>query len=196
VLFKQVNAEPVTGTVLVALPRGSSGNAAGAHASQSLKGLKFVPLNEARQVPVGSFFDTTGGRVEVVTASRKGSATQSAEFFEGIFQTVQKRSGRGLTDARLAGGKFSSCRTGKKATAARRRLSKKTIRKLRANVNGNFRTSGKTASATARGTEWGMFDRCDGTLTRVRRGTVVVRDLKRRRNITVRAGKNVLVPVR
>jgi hypothetical protein len=35
-------------------------------------------------------------------------------------------------------------------------------------------------------------DRCDGTLTAVSRGRVVVRDFRRKRNITVRAGKRYL----
>jgi hypothetical protein len=39
-------------------------------------------------------------------------------------------------------------------------------------------------------------DRCDGTLTKVKPGTVVVRDLRARRNITVRRGKSLLVPAR
>jgi hypothetical protein len=43
-----------------------------------------------------------------------------------------------------------------------------------------------------RGTAWGMQDRCDGTLTKVQRGRVVVRDFRRRRNVTVRAGKSYL----
>ncbi len=37
-----------------------------------------------------------------------------------------------------------------------------------------------------------MTDRCDGTLTMVRRGRVAVRDFKRRKNVSVRAGKSYL----
>lgn len=37
-----------------------------------------------------------------------------------------------------------------------------------------------------------MIDRCDGTLTIVHRGTVVVRDFHRHRNITVTAGHSYL----
>jgi hypothetical protein len=33
---------------------------------------------------------------------------------------------------------------------------------------------------------------CDGTLTKVKRGSVVVRDLRKRRNVIVRAGKSYL----
>jgi hypothetical protein len=43
-----------------------------------------------------------------------------------------------------------------------------------------------------RGTEWDTVDRCDGTLTRVKRGAVVVTDFRRRVNITVRAGASYL----
>ena len=39
-------------------------------------------------------------------------------------------------------------------------------------------------------------DRCDGTLTKVRRGAVVVRDFRRKRNVVVRAGKSYLARAR
>ena len=35
-------------------------------------------------------------------------------------------------------------------------------------------------------------DRCDGTLTQVKRGKVTVRDLRRKRTITLTAGKSYL----
>jgi hypothetical protein len=63
-------------------------------------------------------------------------------------------------------------------------------------VKGKFRTRGRFAAATVRGTEWGMRDRCDGTFTRVQRGVVVVRDLKKHRNVVLRSGKSLLVPKR
>jgi hypothetical protein len=39
---------------------------------------------------------------------------------------------------------------------------------------------------------WITTDRCDGTLTKVTRGKVAVRDLRRRRTITLSAGKSYL----
>ena len=63
-------------------------------------------------------------------------------------------------------------------------------------VKGKFRTRGRFAAATVRGTIWSMQDRCDGTLTRVTRGTVVVRDLRTSRSVVVRTGKSALVPKR
>ena len=53
--------------------------------------------------------------------------------------------------------------------------------KLWGNGKGRFRTNGKYSAATVRGTIWLTEDRCDGTLTTVKRGTVSVRDLRRRR---------------
>jgi hypothetical protein len=43
-----------------------------------------------------------------------------------------------------------------------------------------------------RGTVWTVADRCDGTLTTVKRGKVAVRDFRRRKTIVVRAGKRYL----
>jgi hypothetical protein len=52
---------------------------------------------------------------------------------------------------------------------------------------GSFRTSGNSASATVRGTIWLTEDDCEGTLIRVKRGTVTVKDLVRHKTIIVRA---------
>ena len=57
---------------------------------------------------------------------------------------------------------------------------------------GRFRTHGRHSHATVRGTRWLTEDRCDGTLTRVTEGAVVVRDLARRRRVLVRAGHSYL----
>ena len=43
-----------------------------------------------------------------------------------------------------------------------------------------------------RGTVWITADRCDGTLTQVKRGKVAVRDLRRKRTVVVKAGKSYL----
>jgi hypothetical protein len=43
-----------------------------------------------------------------------------------------------------------------------------------------------------RGTVWITADRCDSTLTTVKRGKVAVRDFRRKKNILVRAGKSYL----
>ena len=64
--------------------------------------------------------------------------------------------------------------------------------KLWGSGKGKFRTNGKYSSATVRGTIWLVQDRCDGTLTTVKRGTVSVRDIKRKKTVSVKAGHSYL----
>jgi hypothetical protein len=194
VLYRTANAEPVSGEVTVALPP-----TAGARAS-IFKGRRFIPLREARQVPMGTIFNTKKGRVRIATATLTRAKAQAGSFFAGLFQVLQRRSQKSLTEAKMVGSNFKSCRrpTGKNRAriAKKKKINKKVIRTLRANVKGKFRTRGRFAAATVRGTIWSMRDRCDGTLTKVTRGTVVVRDLRARRNIVVRTGKSAFVPKR
>ena len=43
-----------------------------------------------------------------------------------------------------------------------------------------------------RGTKWTVADRCDGTLTTVKRGKVEVRDFRLKKTILLAAGKSYL----
>jgi hypothetical protein len=104
---------------------------------------------------------------------------------------------KGLTEARLKGASFKACRTRKSSRrssthAQASARSKRRIRRLRGNGKGRFRTRGRYSAATVRGTDWTVTDRCDGTLTQVKRGKVAVRDFRRRKNVSVRAGKRYL----
>jgi hypothetical protein len=82
---------------------------------------------------------------------------------------------------------------GRKASAAAgKKSSTKPVRKLWASGKGNFRTKGRYAAATIRGTRWETVDRCDGTLIRVSRGAVEVRDLVKKRTVVVTAGRPYL----
>jgi hypothetical protein len=185
VLGKAVNVDVVKGRVLVAV------RSRGAHAAQ--KGLEFVPLEEARQIPTGSYLDTRHGTVSLTSATGTGSKTQAGKFSAGLFQVLQsrKRRDKGLTQLKLKGGNFKRCRTrGKRASAAA--LSKKTIRRVRSNTKGRFRARAKHSEGTSRGTIWLTADRCDGTLTKVTRGKVAVRDFRRKKTIIVKAGKSYL----
>ena len=49
---------------------------------------------------------------------------------------------------------------------------KAVLGKLWGSGKGKFRTNGKYSAATVRGTIWLVEDRCEGTLTKVPRGTV------------------------
>jgi hypothetical protein len=186
VIAKTVAAQPVSGKVYVSVPAGS------AFASLSVPGIKgrrFVALTAARELPVGSILDTRRGTMRLAAASTRPGQVFSGTFSGGVFQALQSRSG--LTTLPLKGSSFRSCtaRTGRRASAA---LSRRVIRRMRANASGRFRTRGRYSAATVRGTIWETIDRCDGTLTKVKRGVVVVRDNRKRRNITLRAGKSYL----
>lgn len=196
VLGRTFNVRVLKGRVLVSLPPGT---ARAATTVPGIKGRTFVPLRAARPLPVGSILDTRRGSVRLTSARDTQGATQNGDFSAGVFQVLQTRSARarGLTELRLKGASFRSCarraRSGRALTSARR-VSRRRIRRLRANARGRFRTRGRYSSATVRGTVWTVTDRCDGTLTKVTRGRVIVRDLRRRRNISVRAGKRTRGP--
>jgi len=68
----------------------------------------------------------------------------------------------------------------------------KSIRHLWADGSGAFRTQGRYAAAAIRGTIWKTDDRCDGTLVKVTKGAVTVRDLPKRKNVTVKAPRQYL----
>ncbi|MGI8801347.1 MAG: IPT/TIG domain-containing protein [Solirubrobacteraceae bacterium] len=193
VLGKAVNATPISGTVFILLP--GKGHVASAHASAA-KGVGFIPLTEARQLPVGATFDTTGGVARLTSATATRGRTQSGDFGSGVFKVLQNRRLRGLTElalvARSGSGKACAAAAGKAQTAAKRALPKTVLNALRANAKGRFRTRGRYSSATVRGTDWTTTDRCDGTLTAVKRGVVVVSDFRRRLQIVVRAGRRYL----
>ena len=65
-------------------------------------------------------------------------------------------------------------------------------RRLWGDGKGKFRTKGRYAAATVRGTRWLTQDTCAGTLVRVTQGSVSVRDNVLRKTIIVRKGKRYL----
>jgi hypothetical protein len=148
----------------------------------------FLTLTEDVQIPVGTTLDTTDGRVSITAASDLKGATSKSWFYSGVFKVSQALSAKPITELALAGAK-PSCTASKSASAAAK---KPKTRKLWGDGSGQFRTRGQFSSATVRGTKWVVIDRCDGTLTRVARGVVTVRDFRARKTIIVRAGKQYL----
>ncbi len=63
---------------------------------------------------------------------------------------------------------------------------------LHASAKGKFRTKGRYAAATVRGTKWTIADRCDGTLTHDLTDSVVVNDFVRHKTIVLHAGHSYL----
>ena len=153
---------------------------------------RWAVLDQDARVPVGSLINTLNGSV-VLTSALASGQSQTASFWAGIFQVRQPRTGRGMTDIVLRGAGLGRCRasrrTGTRAVASRRRA----VRRLWAkDDNGRFRSYGRDSVATTRGTVWLTADRCDGTLTRVKEGRVVVRRRGSRRGVVVKAGQRYL----
>ena len=164
---KSVNALPKSGTVRVKLP-GSS---------------RYVDLDEAQQLPVGTVVDATKGHVTLVAAADDSGGTATAEFWAGIFKLGQTKGDAPTTTLTLV--EKLSCPTAGKAIAA----AKKKKRRLWGDGSGKFRTKGKHSAATVVGTKWLVEDSCKSTLTRVVRGRVSVRDFAKKKTVIVRAGK-------
>jgi hypothetical protein len=185
-LGHKVALAPASGKVLVKAP-GETG---------------FRALTSASALPVGATIDATQGHVTLVSARDASGSTQSVTVWGGSFEVRQAPDGRGVTDLVLAGGSFEGCghskgqirSGGRGATAARSaRSRRRVIRRLWAtDDHGRFRTHGRNSVATVRGTSWLTVDTCRGTLTRVRRGKVIVRDRHRHRRVVVRAGHSYL----
>lgn len=194
VLGKAVNVAPVSGKVFVKPPKG---------ARALTKGKGFVPLSEARQLPVGSQVDARRGTLQLTTATAKLGKTQKVTLSKGLFSLAQspKESKKGLTTFSLLEGAFPgaptyrSCRAGA-ARAHAAKKNKKVLNLLKAKGKGKFRTRGRYSAATVRGTTWNMVDRCDGTLTVVKRGSVSVQDFGRRKTVRIKAGQQYLAKAR
>ncbi len=204
VLGKTVNASPVSGVVFIKPPPGKTLGRAGDSAALS-KGQGFVPLTEARSIPIGSEFDALHGSLKMVSATGQVGKTQTATLAGGIFKLNQARRGitKGLTDFTLQESAFRGAPTygtckakgkGKKAAdqATIAALSSKTLQLLKVSGHGKFKTTGRYSSATVRGTIWTIADRCDGTLTHVIRDTVLVQDFVRHKTILLHAGQSYL----
>jgi len=141
------------------------------------KGGRFVALTEPRPISVGSTIDTTRGTIRLTTATSKRGRYQSGKFQGGVFQVLQRRSQRGLAELRLIDKGSAICRRSRKGQLTSS-LSRAILRLLHSDAHGRFRTRGRWSAATVRGTKWTTEDRCDGTLTIVSRGTVIVRDFR------------------
>jgi hypothetical protein len=88
----------------------------------------------------------------------------------------------------MMGGSLNACHIGTPSGG----VAAAHVRRLFGNAHGHYQTRGRNSSATVRGTQWTMTDTCAGTLTSVKRGTVVVRDFNLHKNKTVRAGHKYL----
>ena len=170
---------------------------------------KFVPLTELRQIPAGTVVNALRGTLKLTTTApqaakkgktkKRGAKTQTATFGGAVFKVTQDRSGasKGIATVSLVEGAFkgaptfASCKANK-GNASSAAVSKKVLQLLHASGHGKFRTKGRYAAATVRGTIWTTADRCDGTLVHSIKDSVTVNDLVRHKTVIVRAGHSYL----
>jgi hypothetical protein len=193
---KSVVVRVVSGKVLIKYPPGK--------APPGGSTTKFGPLTGAVNVPMGSVIDTTQGRIALTSAADTGGTkTQTADFYDGIFQVKQsvpkkkpKKPVALITDLNLkdqiARSQCAALKGARSAAVDKKKGPKSVLGKLWGSGKGKFRTNGKYSSATVRGTIWLVEDRCEGTNTKVRRGVVAVRDFKRKKTLSVKAGHSYL----
>jgi hypothetical protein len=174
---KTVVLTPLGGKVLIKVPGAGYG---------------FVRLSSGpTAVPLGTMVDTTAGRVLLTSANPPPGGVQSGQFFKGRFEIRQPASGGGIVNLVLrdTSQRQVACKpAAARAAAPTRRI----LGLLRGSAKGHFRTVGRFSAATVLGTDWGVRDRCDGTLTVVRRGVVTVRDFVLHKTVTVRTGQTYL----
>jgi hypothetical protein len=158
---------------------------------------KFVPLSGFKQVPLGTELDATNGKVKLTSHD-----SSSGFFYQGRFRLTQEtdkpgngQKARKVTVLGLTGGTFKDCPAPSRSTAgaAKPRPKGTSKRHVWGNGKGAFRTKGRFASATVRGTLWRTDDFCNGTLITVKRGKVDVFDLRKHKHVLVLAGRSYLV---
>ena len=138
----------------------------------------FEPLTVPREVPV-----------VVMAATATAGKIVGGEFDGGIFQLQHPLTSGGLLQLNLQGANTANCPSGQ---SSQTNLSASVLALLHASVNGSFRTRGRYSAATVRGTEWTTAEQCNGTLTRVQRGVVDVKNFRTGATFAVSAGESYL----
>jgi hypothetical protein len=145
-------------------------------------------------VPNGTLIDARNGAVTLTAAVDAAGTLQSAEFSGAIFMVEQATAANPVTNVILRGGDFAACPKASskhvRSWSAFASRAKRPVRRLFGSGHGRFRTQGRFAAATVRGTIWLTEDYCDRTVITVRRGLVAVRDLRSGRTVEVPAGSS------
>jgi hypothetical protein len=150
------------------------------------KGL--TVLRRDRAIPSGSLIDARRGTLVLETALDRRGRTQKASFRGAMFKMSLSRRDRGMVDIRLKE-RPPVCRSRSAVVAGAARVHRPRPRRLWAkDRHGKYRTHGRNSVAIVRGTEWTTEETCSGTVTRVIRGAVLVRNLRTGKRVLVRAG--------
>lgn len=174
-----------------------------ARASQAPPIPGFVPMKGVASVPVGSVVDARKGRVEITTAGefRTGASNRRLQvgmFAAALFRIRQARNRRAARASRPPTDLVMQTPPGlSRACAADSRVRpiKGVVRTMAASATkGVFRTVGAASTTTvSRNATWIVQDRCNGTLTQVRRGRASIYSRIKHKTVIVRSGQTYLV---
>jgi hypothetical protein len=155
----------------------------------------FTAANPTQNLPPGTSVDVSGNRGMSILnySNRRMTFLGVPDGVPSRFQLINglRTVGKPIR-IRLTGGKFSQCTSKSRKFevygAHEKKKPGKPVRRLWGTGKGRYETKGRYASATVRGTFWLVADYCNGTLVKVRSGTVVVRDLVTKKTIVVTSG--------
>ena len=182
-LGRTITIAPLDATVLVA--------PATTQKPKTSSGLR-TRLRGPGEVPSGTSVDASKGTIAIdaITTTPDGPGTVGhARVSGGVFTITQ--SGTAEPTLRMRPG-IRPCQRAGKAQAAR----VPPEASMRVRARGRFRSVGGYGRGAARGTEWSMRERCDGTVFQVFEGVVLVHDYRRERSFRVKAGRCYLAAVR
>jgi parallel beta-helix repeat protein len=146
-----------------------------------------LPLLADAEIPLGSDFDTTRGRVGLETAPVRDGGGMRAIVYDGRFVARQRSATTGLHIELDS----DHLRANRSASAAHRRKRRHNHTWIKCT---GCSASGCCGNGQTRGTTFFIEDRCDGTYIRVKKGRVRFTDFGRKRAVTVRAGKDYFAP--
>jgi uncharacterized protein YkwD len=175
----------------------------------------FVRLTAPQVLPVGTEVDTTKGKARITSVADEAGNIQTADFYQGRFiisyvndaqhprrlddTTPTTPTNPWVTQLKLSGPlPYCPAKRSRLLSATPKPKPKKkkairpTERHLWGSGTGTFRTKGRYAAATVRGTIWLTRDDCTGTLVRVVQGVVDVNDLVLSKHVSVSAGQSYI----
>jgi hypothetical protein len=145
-------------------------------ATVRLPGKAASPITPRQAIPQGTVVDVSNGRGVTLADPKGAKSVFYGEKGRGPSVFVYAGVVQGLAELRLTGGGFGAC--------------KEPVRSLSGKGKGAFRTKGRYASAAARSASWSTADSCTSTVVQVRQGVMTVRDLVKRKTVTVKAPKS------
>jgi hypothetical protein len=144
------------------------------------------------RIAYNSTVDVTRGTL-ALKADTGTLNVHGANSLPAVFKLVRSSDkGKPIVLLRLTGGNFGACPKRKTSSVGGVTAKTTTVRQIWGNGKGKFKTQGRYAAATVRGTNWLTADRCDGTSVRVLRGVVQVNDFPNKKVVSVRAGRSYL----